>query len=447
MKTSKKLKILILLSTLTMSAVLKAETMNLPIISKPVILEEGTQRDLTQAQINELLPWAKDSKVFLVDLLENIQGLTTTDKVDRLVEGIKSVVGESSPKNSELLMRYALNRGLVINDILTAEMDSLAVGSQDAKLRVLISSIKMAIKYYDTDMAILSKKTVAPYVIFGLDYFDFLSELNKSIFDASAQYSIQRTALEWLQWDLYRDLNNASYASQIVKINNGLKTFPNKKLTDAQSIANIRLMKKLAQQLNVKATLLKLEEEKRISQAKTEEERRLLIAKSEAEKQRIRQEAELEKLRGVRSEIEIEKVRANVSALNSSSWTSRRDAASRLSSVVGGDVTIVLLGRFINETDGDVNNVLLPALKTRIPSSLYLMKIESQDTFLRQVVDLIADNRPGGWAKRRDCAVLLGLVHTIESYKLLSKWNETESDGDVKYEIRNSLNQIERNIK
>jgi hypothetical protein len=84
----------------------------------------------------------------------------------------------------------------------------------------------MAIAYYDTDMANL--KTPAKqssFITFGMEYFAFLTELNKSIFDASAQYLIERTALEWFQWDLYRDLNNKMYAPQIVKINNSLKTF------------------------------------------------------------------------------------------------------------------------------------------------------------------------------------------------------------------------------
>lgn len=263
-KILKTMTVLAVISTISFSTIVKAdEQVALPVITKPAILAEGTQRELTQAQIAELLPWAKDSKLFLTDLLDNIQGLTSQDKIDRLVEGIKQVVGESAPKNSELLMRYSLNRGLVINTILSGEMASDAVGSQDVKLRVLISSIEMSLKYYDLDIQVLAKKETTSFVVYGLDYFSFLSELNKSIFDASAQYQIQRTALEWLQWDLYRDLDNATYAPQIVKINNSLKTFSNKKLTDAQYISNIRLMKKTAQQLNVKQTHDKIIQDRR----------------------------------------------------------------------------------------------------------------------------------------------------------------------------------------
>jgi hypothetical protein len=251
MKTKNKLTVIALLSTLTLSTFLKADDVIIPIISKPAVLEEGTQKELTAAQIAELLPWAKDSKLFLTDLLDNTQGLPTSEKIDRLLDGIKQVVGESAPKTSELFMRYVLNRAIVLNDLLEKEMDADAVGTPDAKSRVLVLSIKMAIKYYDADMAKLTNnKSTAPYASFGVEYFNFLTELNKSIFDASAEYNIERTSLEWLQWDLYRDLSNATYASKILKINNALKTFPSKKLTDVQSINYIRQMKKVSVQLN-----------------------------------------------------------------------------------------------------------------------------------------------------------------------------------------------------
>jgi uncharacterized protein YmfQ (DUF2313 family) len=100
-------------------------------------------------------------------------------------------------------------------------------------------------------MDTLNKKTTAPFIEFGIQYYNFLTELNKSIFDASASYNIQRTALEWLQWDLYRDLNNQQVASQIVKVNNSLKMLPVKKMSDAQYISGIRQMKLLSQNLEL----------------------------------------------------------------------------------------------------------------------------------------------------------------------------------------------------
>jgi hypothetical protein len=257
MKTMTNFGLKVLLSSLLIVGNLNAEEISLPIINKPSILEEGTQRELTLAQIAELLPWAHDSKLFLIDLLEGVQGLATNDKIDRLTSGIKQVVSDGHQLHSELFMRYILNRSLVLSKVLTSEMDMSQVGSQDAKVRVLNTSIKMAIKYYDIDMDILTKKSASPFKDFGVEYFLFLTELNKSIFDASAQYNIQRISLEWLQWDLYRDLNNAAYASQILKINNNLKIFPVNKLTDAQSITYIRQMKKVTLGMDFKSDMFK----------------------------------------------------------------------------------------------------------------------------------------------------------------------------------------------
>lgn len=438
---------LAVVATISFAGTLKAQEMSLPVISKPAILEEGTQRELSKAQIAELLPWAKDSKLFLVDLLENIQGLTMQDKIDRLSDGLATVVGESASKNSELLMRYALNRGLVLNNILASEMSADAVGTADARLRVLKSSIEIALKYYETDMAILQKKSTAPYVIFGLDYFEFLSELNKSIFDASAQYSIQRTALEWLQWDLYRDLNNASYAPQIVKINNSLKTFPTKKITDAQSIANIRLMKKVAQQLNVRSTLTKLETEKRLSEAKSEEERRMMLAKTEEDRQRIQKEAELERLRGSRSAVDIEKVRYALSSLNANSWETRRTSVNSLSNMVGGDITLALLDRYMIETDADVMAVIIRSLGQRLNSTSYIMRIESMEAQQVKVMQLLASApRVSGWEKRRQMVTLFSYMETIETYRILAAWNEIEKDADVAVTLRAAMVRIEKSL-
>lgn len=246
MKTKAMSLILVTLMSLSSFA---GEEITLPNISKPAALEEGTQRQLSAAQIAELIPWAKDSKMFLVDLIDSTQGLSIDDKIERLDFGIKQVVGESAPKHSELLMRYVLNRAIVIKDTLSREMNGEAVGTADAKLRTLIASINMAVKYYEVDMNTLSKKSTPDFYDFGATYFNFLSELNKSIFDASAQYAIQRTSLEWLQWDLYRDLNNTRHAPVIVKINNALKMIPAGKQSDFQSIKNIQQLKKISTQL------------------------------------------------------------------------------------------------------------------------------------------------------------------------------------------------------
>ena len=227
------------------------DEMSIPVISRPDVLEEGTQTSLTHLQIAELLPWARDSKMFLKDLLDSIQGLSTRDKIEKLELGIKQIVSDSALKHSELLMRYILNRAIVLKNLINREMSESSVGTDDTKLRVLVMSINLATKYYDIDMKLLSKRVISDFQAFGEDYFIFLSELNKSIFDASAQYFIQRTSLEWLQWDLYRDLNNTRHAPKILKIRNALKFFPVGKLTDSQYLKNIQQLKRVTLQIGI----------------------------------------------------------------------------------------------------------------------------------------------------------------------------------------------------
>lgn len=229
---------------------LNAEEIVIPVITSPSALQEGVQRELTPTQIGELLPWANDSKAFLVDLLDATRGLPVTQKCERLYDGIKQVIGESNPKNSELFMRYILNRSIALADLLAKETDANAVGSVDSKLRVLTLSIGMAITYYDIDLKNITEKK-SSYAGFGIAYFNFLNELSKSIFDASAQYKISRTSLEWLQWDLYRDLNNTSYAQKIVKIHNALRIFPTTSSNDALAIDYIRQVKTVIKQLAI----------------------------------------------------------------------------------------------------------------------------------------------------------------------------------------------------
>ena len=287
---------LVLITGMSFSSIVLADEIDvtLPVIAKPTVLEEGTQRVLSEEQVAEMLPWARDSKVFLNDLLISLQGLTGQDKVDQLIQGITSVVGDSAPKNSELLMRYVLNRGLIINEMLTREMDPEAIGTVDAKIRVLTASVNMSIAYYDNDLAMMSKKSSSPLAKFGNDYFNFLTELNKSVFDASAQYVIYRTALEWFQWDLYRDLNNRSFATQIVKINNSLKLYPTKKLSDAQSIAFIRQMKAVATQVNVQAVITKMKQDEQAAIQKKQEEENQILLKQSAERAEILKKKQVE---------------------------------------------------------------------------------------------------------------------------------------------------------
>lgn len=251
-----KILITLLLNAFAFASLVAAEDLIIPIISRPAVLDEGVQRELTPVQIAEILPWTKDSKLALQELLENIQTLKSQEKVEKLVEGIEVIVSDSASTRSELLMRYILNRSLILYRTLSSEMREEAVGSVDVKLRVLSTSVSMALDYSNDDVLTLTSSKKISYAMFGKVYYSFLYELNKSIFDTSAQYQIQKMALEWYQWDLYRDINNKSYSSLILKINNALKLYPVNQPNDSQAINFIKQMKNFSIQSELSDPML-----------------------------------------------------------------------------------------------------------------------------------------------------------------------------------------------
>lgn len=251
MNSLNKLASAFILVTMMMGPYSHAAEVSLPVISSPVILSEGTQTFLSKDQIAELTPWATDSKASLQELLDNLEEKSSADKIELITTEFETILSNSAHKRSELFMRYSLTRALALIQMIKNETGSEVVGGNDLQLRILVSSAKMAIKYYDADMTFLNKKQQSSFAIFGVEYFNFLTYLNKSVIDSSVQYAIQKTSLEWLQWDLYRDLDNTKYAGDIVRINSFLTSLPSGKVSDKDALNLIKQMKKLATKLDV----------------------------------------------------------------------------------------------------------------------------------------------------------------------------------------------------
>ena len=228
----------------------------LPPVAPPLALQEGTETQLTPSQIQEILPWAKNTKATLEELLFMIEGLGKSEKEARLVAGIQSGVMESAPKSAEIFMRFVLNRALKVREALMTEGNPSDIGASDMRIRLLESSVRLALEYYQTDMDYLMQSTEKPvdqdFAAFGARYAQFLSDLNKSFFDASACYQIERLKLGFLQWDLARDTDAKKYAVDIVRINNQLKILPEQSPSnDADSLDLIRTIKRVSSQIGV----------------------------------------------------------------------------------------------------------------------------------------------------------------------------------------------------
>ncbi len=220
---------LISISFFTLGSSLANSEITLDLGGQDVALSEGTERYLSPEQMKEFLPWANTSQIFLKNLLEYSKDLPKKRREKHLLLGIKEGVLASAPKNSELLMRYVLNRGVLVHQTLVSETDANLVRSMNTRIRVLEQSIVKALEYYESDLSRLQaqeERRPIPFAEFGKEYYKFLFEISKSIFDASAQYEVSKMSLEFLQWDLYRDLEVKAYNPNIVIINNLLKLLP-----------------------------------------------------------------------------------------------------------------------------------------------------------------------------------------------------------------------------
>lgn len=258
----------ILIATLFFISSVNAQVVDVRVIEPDKLMQgtakstfsEGTETKLNPQQMEEIRRWANYSRNLMVNVERN--GRTMTDKaqlISYIHQQIQKAVAASQKENSELLMRYVLNRALVIYDILNRETDNADVGTLDMKLMLLEESVKMAMRYYDHDQTYLSRLNpentqtlVPPFATFGVDYAQFLSRLANSVLDASAQYQLYRLVLGLYHWDLYRDNERLKYADYINRIHDFLEGMPQPN-SDATALQSIRQLKRLLQETMVKS--------------------------------------------------------------------------------------------------------------------------------------------------------------------------------------------------
>ncbi|OFZ56343.1 MAG: hypothetical protein A2428_07705 [Bdellovibrionales bacterium RIFOXYC1_FULL_54_43] len=211
--------------------------------------QDGLETAFTLPEQDEIVLWARNSEIALRELLESVQPLPLTRQRDLMAAGIRRIVQESGPTQTELLMRFILNRALKINSILEPGAATARPGTLDQQLRVLTQSARLAIKYYRSDLAYLSgvgirrvgEDLLRPTAEFAVEYAEQLMQLDASILEASAQYKIAILTLQWLQSDLYRDVNRLAYAPAIERIQRFLDQTPETPTTpDRETVIRIR---------------------------------------------------------------------------------------------------------------------------------------------------------------------------------------------------------------
>ncbi|EQC45814.1 hypothetical protein M899_1362 [Bacteriovorax sp. BSW11_IV] len=239
-------------------------------ISTPTsVLNEGLETQLTDEQIESILPWANNSKIYIEDLISLIKSMTFEQALMELERGYTDVVLSSAPDNAQVLLRFSLNRALEYSKILSAEVEKDAVGIVDIKTRFLKVAADLALEHFQSDILLLEKKTdnivdlKFKYAIFGISFADKFLHVARSIVDASAQHRIYLTTLKFLQLDLYRDLDRNRFAVEIRKIQNLVRTLElSKPSSDFDIVDDVRQMKSLIKSLRLSNLLTELNDEK-----------------------------------------------------------------------------------------------------------------------------------------------------------------------------------------
>ncbi|MGE3608924.1 MAG: hypothetical protein AB7I27_05010 [Bacteriovoracaceae bacterium] len=258
----KKIFITILLSSVSLTAL--AVNDPLPQINPPKELvevggqfAEGTSTKLSDKDIALFIPWAQSAQTMLNDALKDIENMPLEEQVKHLQETIQSVVRSSGSKNYQMLMRFALNRTLLLLQELSKEADWHSSAIQANALDLSVAGIKTALKFYESDLA-FQQRVAKGNGTFNPEYASFAKTFGASILtpidsinDASAQMRLMYKTLEMVNWDLSRDEKAQDYSDTIVDIYNALNSMdehPSK--VDQDNIKNIRKLIPTSQEVN-----------------------------------------------------------------------------------------------------------------------------------------------------------------------------------------------------
>lgn len=235
---------------LTVQPALSAE-LNIEVKPPFVELEERMQMSLTDEFVDALRPFARNLGRRLDGILTHASELPSLEAEEFLVNSVKRMVYEGDIKYDEMLSREILERAILIHKVLLDETNSNDFGIVDMRIRLVTRAIELARdKYAGLDLAFFDRKEDVAYADFGKEYMQYLLELNKSVFDATAQYKLQKLALQFYQYDLSRDVEYESYATDIVEIHDSLPSFPDSVNSDRSALNYIRGLRSLVASLN-----------------------------------------------------------------------------------------------------------------------------------------------------------------------------------------------------
>ena len=208
---------------------------------------EGTITRLTAQDVAIFVPFAQNAQNILNKAMKDIDTMPIEQQVRHLSTVIKSVVKRSGEKSYQMLMRFALNRGLFLVSELTREADVNDVGVLENALDLQVRSIRLALSVYESDLsyqrraATGSTSTSIGYAAFAMSFAQNMLPGIMNVFDATAQYRLFYKSLEMINWDFSRDEAAFDYSDAIIEIYDTLEMLEEDAGSDDfETILNIR---------------------------------------------------------------------------------------------------------------------------------------------------------------------------------------------------------------
>lgn len=201
---------------------------------------------LTDEFVDSLRPFANSLPRRLENLLYAASDFSHLEAETIIYNGIVNILDTQTNRFHESLAIEVLERATLIHQVLVEETDLESSSASQVRVRLLTRAIDLVLqKYLGSDIDYLNSFNDIDYFKFGIEYFEYLNELNKSIFDATAQYRIEKLCLEFLRYDFARDLHYQSYATQIVEISDSLVAYPKDIDQDQRAVQSIRALRGL----------------------------------------------------------------------------------------------------------------------------------------------------------------------------------------------------------
>lgn len=204
---------------------------------------EGTLTRLDPEDVEHLVPWARNAKALLEGAQREARGLPLNQRAALLDERIRVVVRESGGRQYQTLMRFALNRGLLLAEDLRTRTAG-QIGAHEGVIDVLHRSIDVALAFYQSDLDFQQNGQMeVPYASFAVVFLQSLNLSVNNVLDASAQYRLLYLIVEMANWDLSRDTAATSHATIITDTVDVLRKLPTSPRRSAQD--NLGLIRQL----------------------------------------------------------------------------------------------------------------------------------------------------------------------------------------------------------